>query len=181
MSRGPLLKLLKNYASRCPDEAITTDTFTQFVRDHEQCFSRETLKGHVTGSAWIVDQTKGKCLLIHHRKLQRWLQPGGHADGCPDIEYVARKEAEEETGLKQLQLWQPDIFDLDIHLIPERGMTPEHYHFDVRFIYQGSTKDTLSLSPETNDVAWWDLDEALHLVSENDSITRMIRKTKELL
>jgi len=81
MHRKQLLEQLAGYRKRWPEEHETTDRFTRFVQSHENCFDRALTVGHVTGSAWIVDHEQRSVVLMHHRKLDRWLQPGGHADG----------------------------------------------------------------------------------------------------
>ena len=105
----------------------------QWISDHDNCLYRTCLKGHLTGSALIIDPSRPATLLIHHKKLNLWLQPGGHADGQGDLSKVALREAEEETGLTSLQVVSPAI-DLDVHSIPERGDEPTHLHLDVRFL-----------------------------------------------
>lgn len=105
----------------------------QWISDHDDALYRTCLKGHLTGSAFIIDPSRPATLLIHHKKLKLWLQPGGHADGQGDLSKVALREAEEETGLTSLQVVSPAI-DLDVHSIPERGDEPTHLHLDVRFL-----------------------------------------------
>src|SRR5690606_29728042 len=115
MHREPLLHLLAAYATFDAADAACLARFVAFVREQPDCFRRELLVGHVTGSAWIVDRAGERVLVTHHRKLDRWLQPGGHADGDPDVAAVALREAHEETGLQHLHLQADAIFDLDIH------------------------------------------------------------------
>lgn len=104
-----------------------------FIDDHPNCLHRTCLTGHLTGSALVVDPDRGRSLLIHHRKLDRWLQPGGHADGDANLGRVAWREATEETGLADLRLVTPAL-DIDIHTIPARSGEPEHLHLDLRFL-----------------------------------------------
>ena len=99
MHRQPLLDLLDRYLLRYPAEGDTTLRFRDFVVQNPQCFERSLKEGHVTGSAWILDATGEKTLLTHHRKLNLWLQPGGHADGNSDVLAVAMQECREETGV----------------------------------------------------------------------------------
>lgn len=154
MHRSPLLRDLAEYAARHPAESATNTRFIHFVRDHADCFQRELAIGHVTGSAWIVNATGNAVLLTHHRKLDRWLQPGGHADGDADTLAVALREAAEETGLEPLRPVSSAIFDLDIHLIPARGETPAHEHFDVRYAIVHEGDDRFAVSEESHDLAW---------------------------
>jgi len=103
-----------------------------FCAHHPDALHRTCLDGHLTGSAVVVDEAGERTLLLHHAKLDRWLQPGGHADGDGNLANVAWREATEETGLVGLRLIRPAI-DIDIHAIPARPDEPEHLHLDLRF------------------------------------------------
>ncbi len=156
-----------------------------FVEANPTCFDRSLLEGHITGSAWILSEppadlplSEPQVLLIHHRKLDRWFQPGGHADGDPDVAAVARREAAEETGLPNVRLVSPAIFDVDIHPIPAKGEVPEHLHYDIRFLF--TARPDTALGGETREVKgirWLTLDEADRL-ADSESISRMIRKSR---
>ncbi|HEX2898255.1 MAG TPA: NUDIX hydrolase, partial [Bacteroidia bacterium] len=114
-------------------------------------------------------------LLIHHRKLDRWLQPGGHADGEADLLAVAQREVWEETGLKTKPL-SNKIFDLDIHEIPARGQEPTHLHHDVRFLLMPEEGASLQLNEEVMDARWVPLAEVAQLCNER-SLLRMVDKS----
>lgn len=172
MHRQPLLDLLDRYAARHPGEAETVIRFRDFVVRAEACFERHLVEGHITGSAWIVDGSGSRVLLTHHRKLDRWLQPGGHADGDPDVLAVALREGVEETGLITLEAVSTEIFDLDIHPIPARGEDPEHYHYDVRFLLRDAGTGDYVVSEESHDLAWVRLED-LERYSDEESMRRM--------
>lgn len=160
MHRIPLLKQIDQYVQRYPEEGDVISHFRRFVEEHEDCFQRSLSVGHITGSAWIVDALGCATLLIHHHKLNRWLQAGGHADGQTDVISVARREAWEETGLADLVVGEKGaIFDLDIHQIPARHEVSAHFHYDVRFLfrYDGSIERP-PVSGEGLELAWvtWD-------------------------
>lgn len=154
MHRDPLLDLLEAYAVRHPEESATVSAFQSFVRAEPNCFERSLLIGHITGSGWIVDASGTRTLLTHHRKLNVWLQPGGHADGDSDVLAVAMKECCEETGLDELAPVSTAIFDLDIHPIPARGEVPSHLHYDVRFLIRDSGDGHYTVTEESHDLAW---------------------------
>lgn len=176
-SRERLIANLTVYGTSYPEEAAFITPFLKLLQQ-PRCFFRDYLPGHVTGSAWIVNETGSHTLLIHHAKLNKWLQPGGHADGDENIFAVALREAQEETGLRNLCPLTENFFDIDIHTIPARKDFPEHLHFDIRFIFQASQHEALVVSAESNQVAWFALDEVLTLAKNNFSIVRMIKKTK---
>ncbi len=151
----------------------------EFVTQHKNCFDRTLSIGHITGSAWIIDTERRHALLTHHRKLDRWLQLGGHSDGEPNTLEVALREAREESGLERVTPVTEAIFDVDVHLIPARGDEPEHHHYDIRFLLEADRDTPLVISEESNDLAWVPLDEIAQRVSDA-SILRMLRKTREL-
>jgi len=176
MSRPQLVKAIDRYLQRYPEEQSVGERFKQFVLRNEDCFKRSLLEGHVTGSAWIIDGPHKHCLLTHHKKLDRWLQLGGHADGDGNTVRVATREALEESGLKSLQLVSMEIFDLDIHRIPARGHEPEHDHYDVRYLFETSRDELFKVSDESHDLAWVPLAE-IESVTTEASILRMVEKT----
>lgn len=154
MHRNDLLDLIADYRLRHADEADVIDRFENFVREHPDCFKRSLLVGHITGSAWLVDKVGQRTLLTHHRKLNKWLQFGGHADGHPDVLDVARREAYEESGLEAIEAVSPRIFDLDIHPIPARKTEPEHLHYDVRFAFRCVGAEEFTVTDESHEIAW---------------------------
>ena len=167
---------LAGYARRWPDEAATVAHFVELLDDAaNEPFSRARLAGHFTGSAWLVDRTGTRVLLTHHRKLGRWLQLGGHADGDADLGRVALKEAEEESGLQDLRL-EPGLFDLDRHWIPERHDVPGHWHYDVRFVVRASGDEAFVVSEESLDLAWRDVAELVADPASDESVRRMSAK-----
>jgi 8-oxo-dGTP pyrophosphatase MutT (NUDIX family) len=116
-------------------------------------------------------------LLTHHRKLDKWLQLGGHADGEPDLWAVAEKEALEETGLPTVKAVSKRLFDLDRHAIPPHADVPAHFHYDLRFLFEADPKAALLVSNESKNLAWVPLDRVARLNSEA-SMLRMIEKTR---
>lgn len=168
--------LLAYHPSTEVDGAFQQQMLT-FLNDHPMDFYRRTLTvGHFTASAWIVNPSHDRFLLTHHRKLNRWLQLGGHIEEDANLAEAAMREALEESGLSDLKLVSPDIFDLDIHSIPERKGDPEHLHLDVRFLIEANDETPLRISNESNDLAWVDKDTIKHLHPET-SMLRMLAKT----
>lgn len=175
MDRKSLIKELSNYTTAFAEEKTFVASFLELL-EHPSAFQRDHLPGHITGSSWILDHDRQLVLLVHHGTLNKWLQPGGHADGEENVLNVALREAEEETGLKHFRLIQTDIFDLDIHPIPARLSFPHHLHFDVRFLFEADKTEKVIVSDESHDVAWIALDQLSALTQNNPSIMRMAKK-----
>lgn len=148
-----------------------------FVLQHEDCFERSLLVGHMTGSAWVLNAEGSHVLLTHHRKLNRWLQLGGHADGEPDLLKVALREAWEESGIADIVPLQETPFDIDIHRIPERGAEPAHFHYDVRYLLQAPSHARIQVSEESHAIAWVPLDGLAEREDVDEAMRRMVRKT----
>jgi 8-oxo-dGTP pyrophosphatase MutT (NUDIX family) len=174
--RAPLLDKLRAHRPADAREAEMTARLAQFVAAHSDCFERSLLEGHVTGSAWIVDRERAHALLTHHRKLNKWLQLGGHADGDPDILRVSLREAREESNLDSVRPVSERIFDVDIHAIPARGAEPAHLHYDVRFLLEADRAAPLVVSHESRALAWVPFD-AIAALNADESISRMVAKT----
>jgi 8-oxo-dGTP pyrophosphatase MutT (NUDIX family) len=118
-------------------------------------FSRGSLEpGHFTASAFVLSSDRRRVLLIHHKKLGRWLQPGGHVEASDeDLWGAARREVSEETGVTSLRSPQEGIFDLDIHEIPDTPREPAHRHFDVRYLFVADNEQLVA-SPEVDAARW---------------------------
>jgi 8-oxo-dGTP pyrophosphatase MutT (NUDIX family) len=179
LDRSLVLALLRSHSSRVSDrhEAAMTGETIAFVEAHDDCLDRSCVPGHLTGSAWIVSPDRARTLLTHHRKLDKWLQLGGHADGEGDLLAVALREAGEESGLARIRATSTDIFDVDRHWIPENNTAPGHYHYDVRFLLEADPQELLTVSSESKNLAWVQLDQVTSLNPE-ESIARMVRKTQ---
>lgn len=175
--RRGLLDLLEAHRPFDDREARALRETSSFVRAQRDCFERTLLEGHVTGSAWVVSHDGSAVVLLHHGKLGRWLQPGGHADGDADIARVALREAQEETSLRSLRRGCSRIFDVDVHAIPARSGEPAHLHYDVRFLFYADRFETPAPSDEARDALWLLLEDAGRLAPE-ESIRRMLRKTR---
>lgn len=133
------------------------ERLARFCAREPQAFGRNPETSHVTGSAFVLSRDLGSVLLTHHRKLDRWLQLGGHCDGIADVAFVALKEAYEESGLSRIQLLSDRVFDVDIHEIPANAKEPAHLHYDVRYLFRADAGE-ISPSDESHALEWVPLD-----------------------
>ncbi|MEX0940564.1 MAG: NUDIX hydrolase [Candidatus Babeliales bacterium] len=174
MHRTSLIELLNRYLPSL-EEKIFQERMINFIKQYEQCFERSLEIGHFTGSAWIINKDNTKALLMHHAKLDRWFQLGGHCDGNPDVLAVALTEAQEESGIVSIAPVSGNIFDIDIHLIPENKKEKAHYHYDVRFLLQVTSDEQIIQNRESKELRWIgkNLEE---LPTDNSSVVRMFNK-----
>jgi 8-oxo-dGTP pyrophosphatase MutT (NUDIX family) len=179
VTREELIVALKDYQSNFAAERKFIKMFLKLL-EHPRAFYRDHLPGHITGSAFIIDIEARSTLLTHHAKLNRWLQPGGHADGEENIGNVALREAQEETGLKTLTIARQGIFDIDVHTIPARPDFPEHDHYDVRFLFHAAADEQLQVTEESHDLAWKPLHQLASITGNNISMLRMAAKVESL-
>ena len=164
MARGvdPAAQLDTALASlEAADGAALTDVQLGFRRDIERflrehgpvALTRECLPGHLTASCLLWSADGERVLLHHHRKLDRWLQFGGHCDGEGDTHAVALRETEEESGITPAAVTAAPV-DFDVHGIPARPGEPAHLHLDVRYLAVAPEGAREALSEESLALAW---------------------------
>jgi 8-oxo-dGTP pyrophosphatase MutT (NUDIX family) len=148
----------------------------ELLKTNPNCFEGTSADAHFTASAWLLNKTGDKALLMHHRKLDNWFQLGGHADGDPNLLRVAIKEAQEESGLPQIIAVQDGIFDIDIHRIPANSKDAAHDHYDVRFLLQVADDSEVQQNHESKELRWIGKDRD-ELPTQSESVVRMFTKS----
>lgn len=174
MKRNSLLVLLDRYEP-WQEEVRYKDDMIAFIKQHPDCFERSLTVGHITASAWLLNKDATQALLMHHAKLNRWFQLGGHCDGDSDVLQVAIKEAQEESGIADIVPVSTDIFDIDIHLIPANAKEAAHYHYDVRFLLQVMGDQQIVQNSESKELRWIGKDSS-SLPTREGSVARMHEK-----
>ncbi len=179
MHRSSLVTLLHNYFPEASEEIESKQKMIAFIQENPDCFERTLEYGHITGSAWLLNDDCSKALLMHHHKLDLWVQLGGHCDGDSNVLQVALKEAQEESGIEKIVPVSCDIFDIDIHHIPGNSREKEHYHYDVRFLLRVVGNEQVIQNSESKELRWIDKNET-SLPTQSLSVVRMFRKWLEL-
>lgn len=178
---GTLCQELADYRPFDADEAVAVQSTLKFLKDESAPFSRATLDGHVTASAWIIDRTCEHVLLVRHSKLGRWLQPGGHIEPCDHNPFqAALREAYEETGVSFESTTGQSLFDVDVHQIPARGDEPAHWHYDLRYFFFSPARPDEKL-PIAEEVTSWHRVADLSQITSDSALLRLARKTAPYL
>ncbi len=175
--RRALWDALGRYCLRTDSNLEAARAILRFIESSPDCFSRSHAPGHITGSCLLLNPSGDKTLLTLHRKLKRWLQPGGHADGECDALALALREAREESGIEEIVTLESEIFDVDIHLIPARPQSgePEHLHYDIRYLMRAAHEDFVC-SDESDELAWMTAAQIREMGSLFDeALLRMLR------
>lgn len=166
-----LIKQIESYVPYNEQEVNDKETILKCIDTFEDVLTRENKMCHLTASNWIVNKEKTKVLMIYHNIYKSWAWTGGHADGDSDLLHVALKEAEEETGLKNLKVLSDGIFGIQIVSVDshiKRGkFVPTHLHLDCCFLLEADENETLKIKEDENSgVKWIDIDKALEVTNE---------------
>lgn len=183
MGRENLLALLGAHRPEDDKEREDQSRMLALARSLEEPFSRSQAAAHFTGSAVVVDAAGERVCMVHHGKLHRWLQPGGHSEAgdAGAMEATALREAREETGCRvRLHPRAPRPLDVDVHRIPERKGEPAHDHLDVRYLVVAENPEVLAHDPnESAGAQWLSWDEALARADEAP-LRRLLEKARRI-
>jgi 8-oxo-dGTP pyrophosphatase MutT (NUDIX family) len=177
-----LIVSLQEYWKLNTQNQSKSDEIIDWIETYgELAFKKENFKWHVTGSLLIMNREKTKVLLMFHKKLQLWLQFGGHADGEIDTENVAIREFHEESGIAiepEIVWW---IFDVDVHDIPaDQKWRPMHQHYDILYLATIPEDTPFSMQvEEVDDIRWFDIEGLSEYVGEKRMLD-MMEKIKKL-
>jgi 8-oxo-dGTP pyrophosphatase MutT (NUDIX family) len=183
--RDHLRRLLERHNPADAQEREHQARILQLLETTQQPFSRDQyVPGHVTASAFVMDEGARELLLILHSKLGLWLQPGGHVEPeDADVLETARREVLEEVGVSALTVVGTGLLDLDVHDIPARGLHPAHAHFDVRFLFTAADR-AYRAGSDAKDAGWVPIAELLASAAapqravypSDESVMRAVRK-----
>lgn len=150
---------LEQYRPYNEQERKDKDVILQCMNLYENVFYRDNLIVHFTSSSWIMNPCRTKVIMVHHNIMDRWVWPGGHADGNENLLQVAVKEAKEETGLKNLKVVSDDIFSIDVLPVAshvKHGMyVNSHLHLNVSYLFEASESEKLEIKVDENSAVKW--------------------------
>jgi ADP-ribose pyrophosphatase YjhB (NUDIX family) len=175
LSKASVIRLLKSYEPSNLREVRQKRAFLDFFSTSKTPFDWDSFcPGHVTASAVILEPKFNRILLIRHRILRQWIQPGGHVAACDrSLMDTAIREVREETGIRLLQS-EGRLFDLNAHEIPVAGPHPRHQHFDFRFLFAIEMRKPKAMS-DAAAARWLPFDEAIKKSTSVNS-KRLIQK-----
>jgi len=178
---GDLADALASYTAADVRERESLSRVRALLSQTRDPFTRK-VPDHVTASALVARPDGSAFLLVHHRRLDRWLQPGGHVEPEDSSVFAAaRREAAEETGVTVFDApIGPRILDVDVHPVPPRGGKPGHVHHDVRFLLTTTASGITPAPSEVRDARWFTAEEALR-EGGDESVRRALRKAIALL
>jgi 8-oxo-dGTP pyrophosphatase MutT (NUDIX family) len=181
MNAAAIAAELARHVAAHPEDEDVVARFARLLADTRAPFARDQFRpGHLTCSACVIDGDASHVLLLHHARLERWLQPGGHAEpGDSTPQGAALRELREESGLAEPAPLPgasgSALVDLDVHEIPARGAEPAHLHYDLRYAFAAAGRPALHLSDESIALRWVAIDRLAELTGEA-SVTRLVAR-----
>lgn len=148
------IAVVKGFVPRDRVQVLHRRRLLEFAARHPDALHRSCAAGHLTASAWVVNDAATHGLVLLHAKIGRWLQPGGHADGEAALASVVLREATEETGIEGLKVHSEPV-DIDVHLFVNRKQRePDHLHFDVRYLIRAPRGAVAQRNHESDALRW---------------------------
>lgn len=182
-ARNKVLELLSKFKPHDEQELKDLAQIRTLVEQHEDIFTRNCLAAHLTGSALVVNPKTKKILLHQHKKLNKWLQFGGHTDGETNLAAVAMKEAQEESGLTDLIFYSAKPLDIEVQKIPAKNEVPAHLHLDFRYlVFTQAESLPKPAEHESQTLKFIDISDIDYLVGQLDyALVRLIKKASKLI
>ena len=158
----------------------------RYLAQHDDAFLRTNRIAHMTASAWAVNPTRDKVLMVYHKIYDSWSWTGGHADGETDLLAVALREVTEETGVRSVRPVAEDIYSLEVLTVDgheKRGeYVSSHLHLNVTYLLEADDRSPLHVCEDENKgVSWFSLEDALAASTEPWFVKRIYQKLNDKL
>lgn len=154
-----LIDAITAYTPENEQEAKDREQMLWWLRSGTELYTRDCTAAHLTASAWVVSPDREKILMAYHNIYNSWAWTGGHADGDRDLCGVARREAMEESGIRDLRLLLPDIFSLEVLSVDghmKRGAyVSTHLHLNVTYLFEAEEHQVLTMKADENSGVDW--------------------------
>lgn len=181
-----LKEKIENYKPYNEQETCDKEMMLEYINTFDDVLTRNNKMCHFSSSSWIVNKDRTKVVMIYHNIYKSWAWTGGHCDGDEDVLHVALKEAEEETGLKNLKVLDDNIFSLEIITVDshiKRGkFVPSHLHLNCTFLIEADENEPLRIKEDENSgVKWVDINDVTKLSNESKMIPIYEKINEKLL
>lgn len=179
---------IENYVPFNKQEIKDKEMILKYIDSFDDILTRENEIAHFTSSGFVLNETRDKVLLIYHNIYNSWGWTGGHVDGESNFLEVAKREVQEETGVKNVKAIDENIFTIDVlpvisHIKKEKYVSA-HVHISMTYLIEVSDTELLSIKEDENsNVAWFSLDSFLDFVKEEHMkpvYNKIIEKAKYL-
>ena len=183
-------KIFEEYIEYYPEEKENLSKLELLLEHNkdnvDNLFNRKNFEGHITASGYIYCLSTNRLLLLEHKALNKFLQPGGHVESVDDeIIDSAKREILEETGISDIDnIGLTDNynvpFDINSHIIPknDKKEEDEHYHHDFRYLFVIDKEEDVKLDfNESTGFKWVDIEDLLN----DDKYGLTIKKIKKMI
>lgn len=171
---------IKKYNTCNEQEKKDKEIIIKYLDVFDDILTRDNEIIHITSSAFVVNKSRDKALMVHHNIFNSWSWPGGHADGEEDLLLVALKEVKEETGVKNVYPVSNVISSLDV--LPVFGhikkgkYVSSHLHISVSYLIEADENEPLIVKVDENSAVQWIQLEEIDLYSNESHMKRIYEK-----
>lgn len=175
-----LYQTIEGYRPRCEQERADRETMLYYLERGDDLLIRENKLMHFTASSWVMDPNRHYVLMVHHNIYNAWSWIGGHADGCPDLFAVAKKELAEETGVEAAVAVGEEPVTLEIIAVQAHekngAYVAPHLHFNVTYLFEAEEDVALRIKADENSGVMWRRVEDVHCDNTEPHMRRLYCK-----
>ena len=181
-----LREQIEKYEPYNEQEEKDKQIILKYMDTFEDVLTRDNEFGHFTASAWVVNKSRTKVLMIYHNIYKSWAWTGGHADGESNLLHTAIRELKEETGVKNVKILEDNIFSLEIICVNghiKRGKyVSSHVHLNITYLLEVDEDEELKIKEDENSgVKWVNIEDVEKLSNETWMVEKVYKKVNEKL